>query len=113
MRAREWYGWHFPELGKIITDNIAYIRSIQLMGQRENCKNVDLSDILPEEIEARVKEAAEISMGTEISELDMLNIRHLCDQVRNVYIFFKVSLSKKNLIYILGYGNSRIPLSVV
>merc|ERR1719510_905038 len=84
MRAREWYGWHFPELGKIITDNIAYIRSIQLIGQRENCKNVDLSDILPEEIEARVKEAAEISMGTEISDLDMLNIRHLCDQVMEI-----------------------------
>merc|ERR1711902_408857 len=83
MRAREWYGWHFPELGKIITDNIAYIRSIQLMGQRENCKNVDLSDILPEEIEARVKEAAEISMGTEISDLDMLNIRHLCEYLKN------------------------------
>ena len=82
MRAREWYGWHFPELGKIITDNIAYIRTIQLMGQRENCKNVDLSDVLPDEIENRVKEAAEISMGTEISDLDMLNIRHLCDQVR-------------------------------
>lgn len=84
MRAREWYGWHFPELGKIITDNIAYIRTIQVMGQRENCKNVDLSDVLPEEIEARVKEAAEISMGTEISELDMLNIRHLCDQVMEI-----------------------------
>merc|ERR1712025_312239 len=53
-------------------------------GQRENCKNVDLSDVLPEEIEARVKEAAEISMGTEISDLDMLNIRHLCDQVMEI-----------------------------
>ena len=21
MRLREWYSWHFPELGKIITDN--------------------------------------------------------------------------------------------
>merc|ERR1712141_859091 len=84
MRAREWYGWHFPELGKIITDNIAYIRTIQLMGQRENCKNVDLSDVLPDEIENRVKEAAEISMGTEISDLDMLNIRHLCDQVMEI-----------------------------
>merc|ERR1712115_467965 len=56
MRAREWYGWHFPEMGKIITDNIAYIRSIQVMGTRDNCKNVDLSDVLPEEIETRVKE---------------------------------------------------------
>merc|ERR1712020_568951 len=84
MRAREWYGWHFPELGKIITDNIAFIRTVQVMGTRENCKNIDLSDILPEDIEARVKEAAEISMGTEISELDMFNIRHLCDQVMEI-----------------------------
>merc|ERR1711862_113031 len=50
----------------------------------DNCKNVDLSDVLPEEIETRVKEAAEISMGTEISEIDMFNIRHLCDQVMEI-----------------------------
>lgn len=42
----------------------------------------DLSEILPEEIEAEVKLAAEISMGTEVSEQDIDNIRHLCDQVR-------------------------------
>ena len=24
MRVREWYGWHFPEMGKIIADNIHY-----------------------------------------------------------------------------------------
>merc|ERR1711936_31759 len=84
MRAREWYGWHFPELGKVITDNIAYIRTVQMMGTRENCKNTDLSDILPEDIEAKVKEAAEISMGTEISDIDMFNIKHLCDQVMEI-----------------------------
>merc|ERR1711997_1313805 len=84
MRAREWYGWHFPELGKVITDNIAYIRTVQMMGTRENCKNTDLSDILPEDIETRVKEAAEISMGTEISDIDMFNIKHLCDQVMEI-----------------------------
>ena len=32
MRCREWYGWHFPELGKIITDNIAYAKAVKLMG---------------------------------------------------------------------------------
>ena len=48
---------------------------------RENAKNTDLSDILPEDVEEKVKEAAEISMGTEISDQDMLNIRHLCNQV--------------------------------
>jgi len=84
MRAREWYGWHFPELGKVITDNIAYIRTVQAMGTREKCKSTDLSDILPEDVEAKVKEAAEISMGTEISDIDMFNIKHLCDQVMEI-----------------------------
>ena len=26
MRVREWYAWHFPELTKIVTDNIAYAK---------------------------------------------------------------------------------------
>lgn len=50
-------------------------------GDRTNVAGSDLSDILPEEIEAEVKLAAEISMGTEVSEQDIGNIRHLCDQV--------------------------------
>ncbi|OAD59938.1 Nucleolar protein 58 [Eufriesea mexicana] len=81
MRCHEWYGWHFPELGKIITDNIAFVKTVKVIGTRENTINSDLSDILPEDIEEKVKEAAEISMGTEISEDDILNIQHLCDQV--------------------------------
>merc|ERR1739844_79747 len=32
----------------------------------------------------KVKEAAEISMGTEISDIDMFNIKHLCDQVMEI-----------------------------
>ncbi|XP_011495780.1 PREDICTED: nucleolar protein 58 [Ceratosolen solmsi marchali] len=81
MRCREWYGWHFPELGKIITDNIAFVKTVKIIGTRENAVQSDLSDILPEDIEEKVKEAAEISMGTEISHDDIINIQHLCDQV--------------------------------
>merc|ERR1712212_1211131 len=81
MRSREWFGWHFPEMGKIVTDNLAYVRTVQKMGMRVNAAKTDLSDILPEEVEAAVKEAAEISMGTEISEVDLINIKHLCMQV--------------------------------
>jgi len=81
MRSREWYGWHFPELSKIITDNIAYIRSVLKMGTREKAVVTDFSSILPEEIEEKVKEAAEMSMGTEITDEDLLNIQSLCEQV--------------------------------
>lgn len=34
-----------------------------------------------DEVEAQLKEAAVISMGTEVSDIDLLNIRELCDQV--------------------------------
>lgn len=81
MRCREWYGWHFPELGKLITDNITFVKVIRTIGTRDNVAQSDLSDILPEELEEKVKEIAEISMGTEIAEEDILNIQHLCDQV--------------------------------
>lgn len=33
MRCREWYGWHFPELGKIVTDNLTFVRTIRAIGQ--------------------------------------------------------------------------------
>ncbi|XP_032655338.1 nucleolar protein 58 [Chelonoidis abingdonii] len=81
MRCREWYGWHFPELGKIVTDNLTYCKCVRKVGDRRNFSTSDLSEVLPEEIEDDVKAAAEISMGTEVSEEDINNILHLCDQV--------------------------------
>ena len=38
MSRLEWYGWHFPELGKIFTDNLAFVKTVELMGVRENAK---------------------------------------------------------------------------
>ena len=81
MRVREWYGWHFPEVAKIINDNVAYSKVVLQMGMRSNSANADLSEILPEEIEVAVKAAAEISMGTEITDEDLDSIKSLAEQV--------------------------------
>ncbi|KUJ15302.1 Nop-domain-containing protein [Mollisia scopiformis] len=81
MRVKEWYGWHFPEMGKIVNDNLAYARVILTVGMRTNCSNTDLSEVLPEEIETAVKAAAEVSMGTEITQEDLDNIQLLAEQV--------------------------------
>ncbi|KFY00028.1 hypothetical protein V495_05406 [Pseudogymnoascus sp. VKM F-4514 (FW-929)] len=81
MRVKEWYGWHFPEMARIINDNLAIARIILKMGMRTNAATTDLSDILPEEIEAAVKAAAEVSMGTEITPEDLENIQLLAEQV--------------------------------
>ena len=81
MRVKEWYGWHFPEMARIINDNLAYSKVILTMGLRSNASTTDLAEILPEEIEAAVKAAAEVSMGTEISPGDLEVITHLAEQV--------------------------------
>lgn len=101
----QWYGWHFPEMGKIITDNIQYAKVVRKMGMltnnttlnaidihssraragvRSNAAGADLSDILEEEAEKEAKAAAEVSMGSDIAEEDIENIKQLCDQVISI-----------------------------
>jgi len=46
MRVREWYGWHFPELTKIVTDNIQYAKVVKTMGNRANAFNLDFSEVI-------------------------------------------------------------------
>ena len=43
MRVREWYGWHFPELTKIVIDNIQYAKVVKMMGNRVNA---DFSEVI-------------------------------------------------------------------
>jgi len=112
MRTKEWYGWHFPEMAKILNDNLAYARVILAVGMRTNIADSDLSDILPEEIETSIKAAAEISMGTEITDEDLDNIKLLADQVI-VYSNYRTQLSSylesrmraiaPNLTALVGY----------
>merc|ERR1719487_1330412 len=84
MRVKEWYGWHFPELSKVLPDNILYARTALHLGDRNNATKVDLTQVLPEEMVEEVKEAALISMGTEINEEDLLHIKQLCREVISI-----------------------------
>lgn len=81
MRTKEWYGWHFPEMAKTLNDNLAYARVVRSVGMRDNFKDADLSDILPEDVEVSLKASAELSMGVEITEDDLKNAVELADQV--------------------------------
>ena len=81
MRLKEWYSWHFPELAKIVTDNITYAKMVDLIGMRQNVKKISLEKLTEisnsEEISEQIKEAAEISMGTEILSEDEGHIKTL------------------------------------
>ena len=32
MRIKEWYSWHYPELAKLVTDNVKYVQLVRLVG---------------------------------------------------------------------------------
>ena len=82
MRAREWYGWHFPEMAKVVGDNLAYARCVRLMGTRDRAGETDFSAAgLDDEAEAALKAAALVSMGTEVSGDDLASVTALCAQV--------------------------------
>ena len=81
MRAREWFGWHFPELAKVVNDNNEYAKLVIAMRTRFNARDADFGDAVDEEVAEKVREAAQVSMGTEISEDDVDHIVQLCEEV--------------------------------
>lgn len=82
MRCREWYGWHFPELSKILPDHLTYVKTILTIGMRSSAATADLSEVVEDEETAnKVKEYAEISMGTDIADEDLENIKFLCQNI--------------------------------
>ena len=85
MRLKEWYSWHFPELVNIVSDYLIYAKVVQRLGQKSNLKDLQLTDLIPEEVEKEAHDAAEMSMGTEISEEDEQRIKELAGQVVEMY----------------------------
>lgn len=112
MRLREWYGWHFPEMGKIVTENLAYAKVVKHMGLKTAAKETDFSKVgVPDEIAAEVRAAAETSMGTEITGEDLTNIHTLADRVVELteyraslseYLKLRMSAIAPNLTYMVG-----------
>eukprot|EP00825_Cyclidium_porcatum_P042356 TRINITY_DN577_c0_g1_i2.p1 TRINITY_DN577_c0_g1~~TRINITY_DN577_c0_g1_i2.p1 ORF type:complete len:514 (-),score=130.15 TRINITY_DN577_c0_g1_i2:293-1834(-) len=111
MKLREWYGWHFPELTKIISDNLIYAKVVKMVGMRNKFESSDLSGYLPDDVEKDVKQAAQISMGTEIAEDDENYIQQLAQQVielcdyreqLNEYLKNRMNAIAPNLSQLIG-----------
>lgn len=99
----EWYSWHFPELVKIVNDNILYARCALAIGNREEFDEDEyallrqstdyyrsrpcrvfrkLQDITNDEEKARlVIAAAKTSMGYTISEFDIRGLTRFAERV--------------------------------
>lgn len=85
MRLKEWFSWHFPELAKIISDNTVYAKVVDLVEHRENINEAlleQLEEITMDEGKAKeIIEAAGISMGQEIGEDDVAQIKMFTSRV--------------------------------
>lgn len=78
MRIREWYSYHFPELVKIVPDNLTFAKCVQaLKNRKELSDNIleTLEEIVMDSSKAKaIVEASKISMGMDISVVDLINI---------------------------------------
>ncbi|VWU51446.1 nucleolar protein 5, putative [Hepatocystis sp. ex Piliocolobus tephrosceles] len=111
MRLKEWYGWHFPELDKIVTDNKTYAKCVKSIGFRSNARNVNLLENVTEEIQKEIKQLAEISMGTEIEQDDLDCINELADRLLELteyreslatYLKYRMNSVAPNLTFLVG-----------
>jgi nucleolar protein 56 len=76
MRLKEWFSWHFPELTRIVNDNIIFSKLVYMIEKRENINDEmkeNINDIvLDDEKAQQIIDASKISMGQEMNETDCL-----------------------------------------
>ncbi|KAL1867152.1 hypothetical protein VTK73DRAFT_4314 [Phialemonium thermophilum] len=116
MRVREWYGWHFPELIKIVSDNATYSKLVLAIGDKKTLTDDRLDDIAnvvnqDKDIAEAIISAAKISMGQDITEGDLEVVLALARNVSKMADYRRIlaeSLDKKmgsvapNLQVVLG-----------
>jgi len=72
-RLREWYGLHFPEMDRVITNHETFAKIVENFGER---KNIEYED---------VKKLKEGSMGIELKEEDVKTIQEMAKQITELY----------------------------
>jgi len=115
MRVKEWYGWHFPELTRIVGDNVSYAKLVIAIQNRKTLKEEGrnaLEEITKDEAKAQeILDAAKSSMGTDISDYDVENIIMFANRVVSLaaykvqladYLKTKVNTIAPNLTGLIG-----------
>merc|ERR1711936_139244 len=120
MRIREWYSYHFPELVKIVNDNYMFAKCVKLLKNRkemlEKSKEADiiasLEEIVMDSAKAKaVYDASKMSMGMDVSPVDLLNIDMFATRVIALadyrkmvssYLQYKMALVAPNLATLIG-----------
>ncbi|KAI5307976.1 snoRNP complex protein nop56 [Ascosphaera atra] len=116
MRVREWYGWHFPELVKVVSDNQKYAKLALTIRDKKTLTQDHLHDIAAiveddEGVAQSIIDAAKHSMGQEIGETDMENVTTFASRVVSLsqyrknlhsYLTSKMNTVAPNLAALIG-----------
>ncbi|XP_071528645.1 nucleolar protein 56 [Panulirus ornatus] len=115
MRIKEWYSYHFPELARIVTDNYQYALCADFIKDRNTFtqESVEkLEEILMDSAKAQaVFDASKMTMGMDISPIDLMNIERFVKRVIGlsryrkelaVYLKDRMSSVAPNLSVLIG-----------
>ncbi|KAM7327330.1 LOW QUALITY PROTEIN: hypothetical protein ACRRTK_013697 [Alexandromys fortis] len=101
MRVREWYGYHFPELVKIINDNATYCRLAQFIGNRR-----ELNEEKLEKLEELTMDGAKAKAILDASRSSMVQSPATC-----IRCFLGMDISAIDLINIESFSSRVVSLS--
>ena len=109
------YSYHFPELAKIVTENYKYAKVAQFIKDRKNLTDDSqdaLEEILMDSANAKaIIDASKMSMGMDISPVDLINIEMFATRVVNLseyrkrlaeYLHTKMNSVAPNLQVLIG-----------
>lgn len=109
------YSYHFPELAKIVTENYKYAKVAQFIKDRKNLSDESiegLEEILMDTAAAKaIIDASKMSMGMDISIVDLINIEMFATRVVNLseyrkrlaeYLHTKMNSVAPNLQVLIG-----------
>ncbi|CZT15248.1 probable SIK1-involved in pre-rRNA processing [Ramularia collo-cygni] len=116
MRVREWYGWHFPELIRIVSENQKYAQCALAIGDKKTLTDDSLHELakIVDDDESTAKaiiEAARVSMGQDIGEADMENVMMFAKRTASLaayrkqvgaYLVTKMGVVAPNLAALIG-----------
>ena len=114
--CREWYSWHFPELIKHVSENYKYCQLALLIKDKSQLTDSSLPSILEivgddEGLAHSIIESAKMSMGQDISEVDMENVVTFAEKVTKLadfrrelhhYLVEKMNIVAPNLATLIG-----------
>jgi len=116
MRVREWYGWHFPELVRIVSDNLKYAECALFIGDKRSLSEDsihELAALVDEDASTAraIVEAAKVSMGQDFSDEDMEHFLSFARQTVGLakyrkkvgnYLISKMGVVAPNLAALIG-----------